>query len=82
MLTLAHEAWLANTCSYVKDMTCQNNLDINEIWPKDNNDMTQCVTCNFFSLFASRLKSLKKQKERQRSLWSKNLFECSWSEGH
>jgi hypothetical protein len=34
MSTYPHEAYI------------NNNVDINEIWPKDNNDMMQCVTCN------------------------------------
>jgi hypothetical protein len=44
---------------------------MNEFQPNDTNDMMQCVTCNKSSLFAPRLKILKKQKKRQISLWSK-----------
>jgi hypothetical protein len=36
-------------------------LDINESWPKSSNDMMQYVICNKHSLFAPRLKTLKKQ---------------------
>ncbi len=42
-------------------MTCWNNLDINEFQLKVNDDLMQYVTCNKLSLFASRLKILKKQ---------------------
>ncbi len=38
-----------------------NNLDIIEFQPKDNDDMMQCVRSNIMSLFAPRLKILKKQ---------------------
>jgi hypothetical protein len=62
-------------CSYVNDMTSWNNHDINEFQPKCNNDMMQCCICNRFSLFATRLKALKKQKKKKVFLWSKIFFE-------
>ncbi len=45
---------------YVNDMICWNNFDVNNVWSKGNDDVTQCVTCNKSSLFAPRLKTLKK----------------------
>ncbi len=43
------------TCSYVDGLKCWNNLDKNEIWPKDNDVTMQSVTCNKSSLFAPKL---------------------------
>jgi hypothetical protein len=60
MSTYSHEAYLNNIRSYVNDMTCRNNLDINEFQKGDDN-MMQCVTCNKLLLFAPRLKVLLKQ---------------------
>jgi len=62
------------THSYVNDMTCWNNLDINEFQPKGNNDMMQFVTCNKSSLFAPRLKALCKFKRKQIFLENKTKF--------
>jgi hypothetical protein len=58
-----HGAKLNNTCSYVNDITCWNNLDINKFQLKNNNDMMQCVICNKFSLFTPRLRACEKQKK-------------------
>jgi hypothetical protein len=47
----------------VNDITCWNNLDINEFQPKSNNDMMQCVIRNKSSLFTLRLRACEKQKK-------------------
>jgi hypothetical protein len=46
-----------------------NNLNINQFWPKDNNDMMQCVTYNKSFLFTSRLKALELQKKTNKYLY-------------
>jgi hypothetical protein len=40
------------------------NLDINEFWPKVNNDMMQFVSCNKFVFFTptKRIRKLKQEK--------------------
>jgi hypothetical protein len=61
-------------------MTCWNNLDINEWKPKDNNDLMQHVTCDKSSLFAPRLKTLKKKRKGKHPYKETIVFECFWSE--
>jgi hypothetical protein len=57
MLAYPHDTKLDNTWSYVNDMTCWNNLDINEFQSKGNYDKMEFVTCNIPYLFAPRLKA-------------------------
>ncbi len=54
---------------------------ITEFQSKGNDDMIQCVTCNKFSLFASRLNSLKKGKKKY-PCGTRIYFECFQNEKH
>jgi hypothetical protein len=44
-------------------MTCWNNFDVNNVWSKGNDDVTQCVTCNISFLFVPRLKHWKNKEK-------------------
>jgi hypothetical protein len=68
MSTYPHEASWDEICSYVNDMTCWNNLDINEFRPKA-------------SLFPQDYKHAK-IKRKQISLWNKKNIQISWNKRH
>jgi len=56
---------------------CWSKLDINGFWPKDNNDMMQCVTCNESSLFAqSEGKQMFQIISRKPPFFNDNIFNC------
>ncbi len=72
MSTYPHKVELVDTCSYVNDLKCWNNLNINEFQPKDIDDMMQCVRCNI--LICTKIKNIEKTNL---SLWNEKKIQMS-----
>jgi len=70
------------SCSFVNDMKCWNNFEKNEVQPKSNDDMMQCVTCNKSYLFAPKLKTLENNETIDVIVEQEKISKCCWNERH